>query len=286
MIEASAVDWKSSVDALRRQTEQQDNPHCRLVLNQRAAQWSARFASGDSHDIMVALLAAAQADAVAAECVRCSAELQLVAAETLARVGEAAHARELLGSWDARWPDTNARAKFARLRAGAALSVCEGADEAPTLLREVIAAANEASTRLEELWGLIDLGAVLVGRDTAAAAEAWSIASRLATELGAVSEHALVGQRLREIGVRRIGRTRRPTAVGTPVAGLSRRELKIACLAVRGARNVDIARTLFISPKTVEQHISRVFAKLGVHNRAELGSRYAEQLHAEADPEK
>jgi DNA-binding NarL/FixJ family response regulator len=59
---------------------------------------------------------------------------------------------------------------------------------------------------------------------------------------------------------------------------LSRRETEVARLAARGARNTEIAASLFLSPKTVEQHLSRVFTKLDVRNRAELGARYADQL--------
>lgn len=287
LIEASAVDWMTAVASLRQQAELQPNPHCRLILNQRAALCSARFAADSSHDLVVALVDAAQSDARAADCVRCSAELQVVAADALARVGEGESARDLLRGWDARWPSSNARAQFARLRAGAALAAVDDDPEAPALFGEVIASARAAGTRLEELWGLIDLGTVLAERERAAATELWKTAAQLATELGAVSELALVGQRLRAVGVRRLGRARQPAPGDSPVAGLSRRELDVACLAVRGARNVDIADTLFISPKTVEQHISRVFAKLGVHNRAELGSRFGEQLHAAAGgPEK
>ena len=39
--------------------------------------------------------------------------------------------------------------------------------------------------------------------------------------------------------------------------------------------NRDIATTLFISPKTVEHNIARVYRKLGIHTRAELGQRMA-----------
>ncbi len=283
LIEASAVNWKTAMASLRQQAEREQNPHCRLVLRQRAAQWSARFAAASSHDLVEELLDFAQADARAADCVRCSAELQLVAAEALARVGDGASTRALLSRWDERWPAPNPRAQFARLRARAALAATEDDDEAPALLGALISTANAAGTRLEELWGLIDLGTVLARRDKAAASEAWSDASRLAAELGAVSELSLVGQRLRDVGVRPPGRARRPAPDDTPVAGLSPRELDVACLAIRGARNIDIAHTLFISPKTVEQHVSRVFAKLGVHNRAELGSRFADQLQAAAE---
>ena len=37
--------------------------------------------------------------------------------------------------------------------------------------------------------------------------------------------------------------------------------------------NRDIASALFISPKTVESNLSRVYRKLGIRSRAELGRR-------------
>ena len=37
--------------------------------------------------------------------------------------------------------------------------------------------------------------------------------------------------------------------------------------------NRDIAATLFITIKTVEHNLSRVYAKLGIRSRAELGRR-------------
>jgi len=61
-------------------------------------------------------------------------------------------------------------------------------------------------------------------------------------------------------------------------AALSRREVEVARLAIAGARNADIAQSLFISAKTVEQHLSRIFAKLDVRNRTELGARFSAEL--------
>jgi DNA-binding CsgD family transcriptional regulator len=50
--------------------------------------------------------------------------------------------------------------------------------------------------------------------------------------------------------------------------GLTRRELEVAELVARGMTNREIADKLYLSPKTVEVHLSRVFAKLGVSSRA------------------
>jgi DNA-binding CsgD family transcriptional regulator len=55
--------------------------------------------------------------------------------------------------------------------------------------------------------------------------------------------------------------------------GLTSSEQQVADLAATGMTNNDIAAALFISPKTVEHHIGRVYRKLGIRNRAELGQR-------------
>jgi DNA-binding NarL/FixJ family response regulator len=50
---------------------------------------------------------------------------------------------------------------------------------------------------------------------------------------------------------------------------LTEREAEIANLLARGLSNSDIAKTLFISEKTVKNHINRIYAKLAVTSRAE-----------------
>ncbi len=49
-------------------------------------------------------------------------------------------------------------------------------------------------------------------------------------------------------------------------------ELRVAELAAAGITNREIARAVFMSEKTVESHITRVYRKLGIHSRAELGA--------------
>ncbi|HJD78027.1 MAG TPA: helix-turn-helix transcriptional regulator, partial [Corynebacterium pollutisoli] len=45
---------------------------------------------------------------------------------------------------------------------------------------------------------------------------------------------------------------------------------EIAKLVAEGATNREVARELFLSSKTVEYHLTRVYRKLGVRTRNEL----------------
>lgn len=51
---------------------------------------------------------------------------------------------------------------------------------------------------------------------------------------------------------------------------LTERELEVAMLVVEGISNRDAAARLFVSVRTVEVHVGRVFSKLAVHSRVEL----------------
>lgn len=67
---------------------------------------------------------------------------------------------------------------------------------------------------------------------------------------------------------------------GNSPAGSSRltpSERRVAELAAGGLTNREVAGALFISPKTVEANLARVYHKLGIHSRAELGQRMAER---------
>jgi DNA-binding NarL/FixJ family response regulator len=48
-------------------------------------------------------------------------------------------------------------------------------------------------------------------------------------------------------------------------------EQRVADLAASGMKNRDVATALFISPKTVEANLARIYRKLGIKSRAELG---------------
>jgi DNA-binding CsgD family transcriptional regulator len=55
---------------------------------------------------------------------------------------------------------------------------------------------------------------------------------------------------------------------------LTAQETQVAQLAAAGLSNSDIAARLFISPKTVEYHLRKVFAKLGISSRVQLAQVY------------
>lgn len=68
-------------------------------------------------------------------------------------------------------------------------------------------------------------------------------------------------------------------AVVAPSDGLSQltpSEQRVAEMAASGATNKDIAAAMFISSKTVEHNLTKIYRKLGIGSRAELGRRMDE----------
>jgi len=61
------------------------------------------------------------------------------------------------------------------------------------------------------------------------------------------------------------------TAAKGPVL-LSRREREVAALVARGLTNREIARTLFLSERTAENHVQHILTKLGFGSRAQIAA--------------
>jgi DNA-binding NarL/FixJ family response regulator len=64
-------------------------------------------------------------------------------------------------------------------------------------------------------------------------------------------------------------RTESQTPAQATPFGLTPRELAILRLLPQGLSNSQIAEALFISPRTVQTHLSNLYGKLGVSGRAE-----------------
>lgn len=135
--------------------------------------------------------------------------------------------------------------------------------------------AAEAVARREEIQG--ELAQVLAARARLALAiggagsreqarflfeEALDVLQRI----GFVSFTGLLREELRNLAGHRQGRGGRPRAA-LP-AGLSAREVEVLRLVAEGKSNREIAEALVLSEKTISSHLERIFAKLGVENRA------------------
>jgi DNA-binding NarL/FixJ family response regulator len=135
------------------------------------------------------------------------------------------------------------------------------AAHAAALLEPDASQLEAVSRRFEEL------GALLLAAEAAAAAAwahqraGWPLRAQAATSKG----YAL----LQECGG---ATTPGVAALLVPsVKVLTPREHEVTWLAVRGLSNTEIAERLVLSTRTVESHLYRAFAKLGVHDRSELG---------------
>ena len=95
---------------------------------------------------------------------------------------------------------------------------------------------------------------------------------RAESELGGCGAVRLRDEAARELRRRgrKSGARRRRAPGGEGLASLSGREREVAELVALGRTNKEIAGELFLSEKTVESHMTRLFGKLGVRSRAEV----------------
>jgi DNA-binding CsgD family transcriptional regulator len=87
-------------------------------------------------------------------------------------------------------------------------------------------------------------------------------------DLGAQPAAAVVARRLRALGEQGLPRGPRRATAANP-AGLTSRETEVLRLLATGLANPEIAARLVVSGRTVDNHVSAIFQKLGVRNRAE-----------------
>ncbi|MFZ0217994.1 MAG: LuxR C-terminal-related transcriptional regulator, partial [Candidatus Dormiibacterota bacterium] len=146
------------------------------------------------------------------------------------------------------------------------LGTMEGGDGLDHL-REAVEVAAGSPARLEHGKALAALGTSLRhARRPTDAREPLRGALELATRFGA----APLADRARAELLAAGGRVRSRTLVGP--GSLTPGERRVVDLAVEGRSNREIAQTLFITPKTVEVHLSSAYQKLGIRSRQQLGT--------------
>jgi DNA-binding NarL/FixJ family response regulator len=55
---------------------------------------------------------------------------------------------------------------------------------------------------------------------------------------------------------------------------LTPQEEAVTRLVAQGLSNKEVAAELYVSPKTVQYHLTRIYSKLGVRSRVDLANRY------------
>src|SRR5690606_11399494 len=99
------------------------------------------------------------------------------------------------------------------------------------------------------------------------ATNAWGLMREAGAEARELAQLGRRAQELREA----LGAYATPAFVDTaPAVTLSRREREIAGLVADGRASREVADELIIGVRTVESHLARVYAKLGVRSRHEL----------------
>ena len=130
--------------------------------------------------------------------------------------------------------------------------------------RSALTLHSRAGLPVEYCETLLAYGAFL--RQAGQAGRARSVlaqAAHVAGQAGASWLAGLAHEELKTAG----GRLRRPRT-GPPA--LSTQEERVTALVARGMTNAAIARQLSLSVSTIETHLERIYAKLGIHSRYQL----------------
>jgi DNA-binding CsgD family transcriptional regulator len=195
------------------------------------------------------------------------------AALALLELGERGEARRLAGeelelarAWGA------PRALGAALRA---VGLTAGGSKGLVKLEEAVAVLNESPAKLEHAKARTELGAALRRANRRSQArEHLSRGLELATICGATSLAARAETELLASGAR----PRRISLSG--VESLTPSERRVAEMAAEGPTNREIAQALFVTPKTVEVHLSNAYRKLRISSRSQLAAALDESARA------
>lgn len=149
-----------------------------------------------------------------------------------------------------------ARGRIARVAGGA---------KAVNLLQGAVNGFARLGLRLEVAQARLELARALAPQSPAAAIDTARHAQNELEALGATRDADAAAAFMRSLGAK--GRAG-PRSLGS----LTRRETEVLRLLGEGLSNRDVAARLFISPKTAEHHVGRIYSKLGLKSRAEAAT--------------
>ena len=147
------------------------------------------------------------------------------------------------------------------------LGLLEGGEGGRELLREAVDVLSGGPARLEHARALVDLGAALrransrsearqllrEGIELAHRSGATPLVERANAELAATGAHPR-------------------TILLSGLDALTASERRVASMAAEELSNKEIAQALFVTVKTVEQHLGRVYRKLDISSRRQLAA--------------
>jgi DNA-binding CsgD family transcriptional regulator len=143
---------------------------------------------------------------------------------------------------------------------------------ATSLLGQAVAAHESVGDHFGRARALLGLGVVRRrARQKRASREAIAAALADFEVLGATWWAETARDQLGHIG----GRTR--------IEGLTPAERRVAALVVEGRTNREVAAALFLGERTVETHLTHVYAKLGIRSRGELALGLARHEQGSGD---
>jgi DNA-binding NarL/FixJ family response regulator len=163
-----------------------------------------------------------------------------------------------------------AAAAFARGR----VATARGDDAAVSDLERAVNGFASLGLRLDVARSRLALAEALAVSSPEIAIDTARQARNELEALGDSREADIAAALLRALGAK--GRAG-PRAAGL----LTQREIEVLRLLGEGLTNAEIAARLFISPKTAEHHVSRIFAKLGMTKRSEAAAYAVRHLEAE-----
>jgi DNA-binding CsgD family transcriptional regulator len=194
------------------------------------------------------------------------------AVEVLVEFGELAEARRLVDDMERQATSLDSVWTLAQAWRGRGLIAAAEGDIASSLaaFERSLALHDQVASPFERARTLFDRGRVQRrAKQKRASRESLEAALGVFEELGARLWAEKARTELSRIGGR------------APAGGLTPTEQRIAELVAEGRSNKEVAAALFVTVKTVEHNLSRIYEKLGVRSRAQLARRFATEAKAE-----